>query len=147
MVLPAKWRKLVPVVLCIAGGAGIGLGVAAAMNAYAQSDQTILTGEWNYTTRLGPIPISSDSHCLTQKDVDNFNRGICMKHYTCDYSAAEVHDGVVNLKGTWTDKKGNVSQVTAHGTYTPESFSIDVHGQGLGATISANRTSATCQAG
>jgi hypothetical protein len=146
MVLSVGGRKLIPVIICVAAGVVLGVGFAVTLSANAQSGETILTGQWTYSTRMGPIPLGSDSHCLTQKDVDNFNRGICMKHYTCDYETAIVSNGQVNLKGTWTDKKGNVSAVTARGQYTPESFSIDVHGQMLSATMSAHRTSATCAA-
>jgi len=50
--------------------------------------------------------LDSDQHCLKQADVENFNRGICLKRYTCDYDTRVVQDGKIALKGTWTDKKG-----------------------------------------
>lgn len=144
---PVHWRKLAPALICMAVGAASGLGAITALSARAQPAQTLLTGEWTYTTSLGPIPLGSDDHCLTQADVDSFNRGICLKHYTCTYRTAAVHGGQINLQGTWTDKNGKAFPVTAQGHYTPESFTIDVQGQGMAATISANRTSATCAAG
>jgi hypothetical protein len=89
--------------------------------------------------------------CLTQEDVDNFNRGICLKRYTCDYETSVVRDGQVALKGTWTDKKGRVAPVNAKGSYTTDSFTIAVNGatvNGLpmAATLNAKRISATCPA-
>ena len=112
---------------------------------------TILTGQWEYNTRFGPIPIDSDLHCLTQKDVENFNRGICLKRYTCDYEVHEVRNGKIALKGAWTDKKGRVAPVTAKGSYTPESFTIAVNGRTvnglpMAATLNAKRVSPTCPA-
>ena len=112
---------------------------------------TILTGQWEYNTRVGPIPIDSDLHCLTQKDVENFNRGICLKRYTCDYDTRVVRDGKIALKGTWTDKKGRVAPVTAKGSYTTESFTIAVNGKTvnglpMAATLNAKRVAATCPA-
>ncbi len=117
----------------------------------ARAATTILTGQWEYNTRLGPIPIDSDLHCLTQKDVDNFNRGICLKRYTCDYDTRVVRDGKIALKGTWTDKKGRVAPISAKGSYTPESFTIAVNGKTvnglpMAATLNAKRVAATCPA-
>jgi hypothetical protein len=114
--------------------------------------ETILTGQWEYNTRFGPIPIGSDQHCIKQADVDNFNRGICLKRYTCDYDTRVVQDGKIALKGTWTDKKGRVAPVTAKGSYTPESFRLNVNGKTVNgipmvATLEAKRISATCTAG
>lgn len=117
----------------------------------ARTATTILTGQWEYNTRVGPIPIDSDLHCLTQKDVENFNRGLCLKRYTCDYDTRVVRDGKIALKGTWTDKKGRVAPVNAKGSYTPESFTIAVNGKTvnglpMAATLNAKRVAATCPA-
>ncbi|WP_165190464.1 DUF3617 domain-containing protein [Caulobacter soli] len=125
--------------------------IAAPVAGAASARTTILTGQWEYNTRFGPIPIDSDMHCLTDKDVENFNQGICLKRYTCDYETREVRDGKIALKGTWTDKKGRVAPVTAKGSYTPESFTIAVNGKTVGgmpmaATLEAKRVSATCPA-
>ncbi len=139
-------RKSVMLTAMAAACALVSVAAVAGMSAHAQGQTTILTGQWNYATKLGFIPVGNDTHCLTQKDVDNFNRGICLKHYRCDYDTAEVRDGRVNLKGTWTEKNGHVIPVTAQGAYTPESFQVTVHGQGMSASINANRTSATCSA-
>ena len=110
---------------------------------------TILPGQWEYSYRIGPIPAGKDDRCLKQADVEQFAKGICTKRYTCDYQTRVVQDGKVALKGAWTDKKGRVAPVTANGTYTPESFRLNVHmktinGLPLAGVMDAKRVSATC---
>jgi hypothetical protein len=154
-------RLLAPVAahLLVCGVTACGLLAASAAVALAGPQTadakagvtTILTGQWEYNTRFGPIPIDSDLHCLTQKDVENFNRGLCLKRYTCDYETRVVQDGKIALKGTWTDKKGRVAPVSAKGSYTPESFTIAVNGKSvnglpMAATLNARRVAATCPA-
>jgi len=132
------------------GGVLCALGVMALLSplqASALPAPTILTGQWTYNTTLGFLPLGSDSHCLKKEDVDNFDRGICLKHYKCTYDTAVVRDGKVDLKGTWTEKNGHVIPVTAKGSYTPDSFQITVNGQGMSASINATRTSDTCTTG
>jgi len=131
--------------------AGAALALAGQPNAAGKAATTILTGQWEYSSRFGPIPLGSDLHCLTEKDVENFNRGICLKRYTCDYQTSEVRDGKIALKGTWTDKKGRVAPITANGSYTPESFTIAANGKTvdgipMAVTLNAKRVSATCPA-
>ncbi|MBC7670751.1 MAG: hypothetical protein H7236_20325 [Gemmatimonadaceae bacterium] len=129
------------------------VALAAPQNAsHAGAKTTILTGQWEYNTRIGPIPVGSDQHCLKPSDVENFNRGICLKRYTCNYDTRVVQDGRIELKGAWTDKKGRVAPVTAKGSYTPESFRLNVNGKTVNgipmiATLNAKRLSATCTAG
>jgi len=131
----------------------VGLVAASAANSAAATQaETILTGQWEYNTRFGPIPVGSDQHCLKPADVENFNRGICLKRYTCDYETRVVRDGKIDLKGTWTDKKGRVAPVTAKGSYTPESFRLNVSGKTVNgipmmATLQAKRISPICTAG
>lgn len=130
--------------------ASLGMVAAAGSAATAKPQaETILTGQWEYNTRFGPIPVGSDQHCIKPADVENFNRGICLKRYTCDYETRVVQDGKIALKGTWTDKKGRVAPVTAKGSYTPESFRLNVNGKTVNgipmvATLEAKRISATC---
>ncbi|WP_029908229.1 DUF3617 family protein [Caulobacter sp. UNC358MFTsu5.1] len=109
----------------------------------------ILPGQWEYSYRVGPIPAGSEDRCLKQADVEQFAKGICTRKYTCDYDTRVVQDGKVQLKGTWTDKKGRVAPVDAKGTYTPESFRLNVHmktinGIPLAGVMEAKRVSATC---
>ena len=149
-------RLLAPVAASVVAACGLlaasaALALAGSQEADARAVTTILTGQWEYNTRVGPIPLDSDLHCLTQKDVENFNRGICLKRYTCDYETRVVRDGQIALKGTWTDKKGRVAPVTADGAYTPESFRLNVHmktinGLPLAGVMDARRVSAECKA-
>ena len=159
-------RLLVPFVKIsglTAVGLAVGLAASAAValaapqgtpqgGAQAGKATTILTGQWEYSTRFGPIPMGTDQHCLKAADVENFNRGICLKRYTCDYQTRVVQDGKIDLKGTWTDKKGRVAPIVAKGSYTPESFRLNVDGKTVNgipmmATLSARRLSATCAPG
>lgn len=148
-------RLLVPVTASIAAACALMAVSAAALAAPQDTDAraptTILTGQWEYNTRIGPIPVDSDQRCLTQKDVDNFNRGICLKRYSCAYDTRVVRDGKIALKGVWTDKKGRSAPVSAKGSYTPQSFKLDVNGRTvnglpMAATLTAKRLSATCTA-
>jgi len=146
MRLPAS--VAIPVLATVVA-ASAAVALAGPQEAGSKAATTILTGQWEYNTRVGPIPIDSDLHCLTQKDVENFNRGICLKRYTCDYDTRVVRDGKIALQGTWTDKKGRVAPVKAKGSYTPESFTIAVNGKTvnglpMAATLNAKRVSATC---
>jgi hypothetical protein len=144
-------RVLTAAALTAASLAGAGAASSMAARAAPQAAETIRTGQWEYNTRFGPIPVGSDQHCLKQVDVDNFNRGICLKRYTCNYETRVVQDGKIELKGAWTDKKGRVAPVTAKGSYTPESFRLNVNGKTVNgipmvATLEAKRISATCAA-
>jgi hypothetical protein len=113
---------------------------------------TILPGQWEYSYRIGPIPAGGEDRCLKQADVEQFAKGICTRKYTCDYETRVVQDGKIQLKGAWTDKKGRVAPVTANGTYTPESFRLNVrmktiNGIPLAGVMDAKRVSAECKAG
>ncbi|HWU13706.1 MAG TPA: DUF3617 family protein [Caulobacter sp.] len=124
----------------------------AAQATGAGAHETILPGQWEYSYRIGPIPAGGEDRCLKQADVEQFAKGICTRKYTCDYETRVVRDGKVALKGRWTDKKGRVAPVTANGTYTPESFRLNVHmktinGIPLAGVMDAKRVSAECKAG
>lgn len=119
---------------------------AAAPTAAAR---TILPGHWEYDYRVGPIPAGSESKCLKPADVEQFSRGICTRKYRCDYTTNVVSNGKIKLKGTWTDKKDRVAPVTADGSYTPESFTLNIHmktinGLPLAGVMTAKRVSADC---
>jgi len=138
-------------VLVLAAG-GVAGGVALAqpvVRAAAASKPTILPGQWEYDYKIGVIPVSSERKCLKPADAEQFSRGICTKRYRCDYTTNVVRDGKIQLKGTWTDKKDRVSPVTAEGSYTPESFKMDIHiktisGMPLAGSMTARRVAAEC---
>lgn len=138
------------VLALVVGGAAIAQPVVrAAANTPARS--TILPGHWEYGYRVAGIPVSSESKCLKPADVEQFSKGICTRKYRCDYTTNVVRDGKIQLKGTWTDKKDRVSPVSANGTYTPESFQMDIHlktisGMNLAGSMNAKRVSAECPA-
>lgn len=132
-----------------AGGIALAQPVVKAAAAKASANSTILPGQWEYDYKVGVIPVSSESKCLKPADAEQFSRGICTKRYRCDYTTNVVKDGKIALKGTWTDKKDRVSPVTANGTYTPESFQMDIRlktisGMNLAGSMNAKRVSADC---
>ena len=133
------------------GGAALAQPVvrAAAAKAPAPGKATILPGQWEYDYKVGVIPVSSERKCLKPADAEQFSRGICTKRYRCDYTTNVVKDGKIQLKGTWTDKKDRVSPVSAEGSYTPESFKMDIHlktisGMNLAGSMNARRVAAEC---
>ena len=110
---------------------------------------TILPGHWEYDYKIGPIPAGSETRCLKPADVEQFSRGICTRKYRCDYTTNIVQNGKIRLKGSWTDKKDRVAPVNAEGSYTPESFKLNIHmktinGLPLAGTMTAKRLSAEC---
>lgn len=143
---------LAATVLALVVGGGVALAqpvVKAAASAPAHT--TILPGHWEYGYRVAGILVSSESKCLKPADAEQFSRGICTRKYRCDYTTNVVRDGKIQLKGTWTDKKDRVSPVSAEGTYTPESFKMDIHlktisGMSLAGSMNAKRVSAECPA-
>jgi hypothetical protein len=131
-------------------GSGLAQPVVRAA-AHAPAKATILPGHWEYGYTLVGIPVSSESKCLTPAEAEQFSRGICTKRYRCEYTTNVVKDGKIQLKGTWTDKKDRVSPVTAEGTYTPESFKMNIHlktvsGMNLAGVMTAKRVAAECPA-
>ncbi|MBI1682160.1 DUF3617 domain-containing protein [Caulobacter hibisci] len=112
---------------------------------------TILPGHWEYSYTIGIIPAGSEDKCIKPADAAQFSKGICTRRYKCDYTTNQVDDGKIQLKGTWTDKKGRVAPVSAKGSYTPESFKLDiklktVNGLPLAGVMNAKRLGATCPA-
>ena len=142
----------VPALALAAGVALAGFSLAQPLvsaPAHAATRATILPGHWEYDYKIGIIPAGSESKCLKPADVEQFSRGICTRRYRCDYTTNVVSNGKIRLKGTWTDKKDRVSPVTAEGSYTPESFKMDIHiktisGLPLAGTMTAKRVSAEC---
>lgn len=125
------------------------LVAAASRLAAPATKTTILPGHWEYDYRIGPIPAGSETRCLKPADVEQFSRGICTRKYRCDYTTNVVQNGKIRLKGAWTDKKDRVAPVTAEGSYTPESFKLNIHlktinGLPLAGTMTAKRLSAEC---
>lgn len=116
---------------------------------HATAKTTILPGHWVYDYKIGPIPAGNETKCLKPADVEQFSRGICTRRYRCDYTTNVVQNGKIRLKGAWTDKKDRVAPVTAEGSYTPESFKLNIHlktisGLPLAGTMTAKRLSADC---
>jgi len=125
------------------------VSAASRVAAPAAAKTTILPGHWSYDYRIGPIPAGSETRCLKPADVEQFSRGICTRKYRCDYTTNVVQNGKIRLKGSWIDKKDRVAPVTAEGSYTPESFKLNIHmktinGLPLAGAMTAKRLSAEC---
>ena len=138
--------------LILGGATAVAMAAPQAVAKTVAKAETILPGQWEYSYRIGPIPAGKEDRCLKQADVEQFTKGICTRRYTCDYETRVVKDGKVALKGAWTDKKGRVAPVTANGTYTPESFRLNVrlktvNGLPLAGVMDAKRISASCTPG
>lgn len=133
--------------------AAAALGIAATAQADAAAPKTtILPGHWEYSYRIGIIPAGSEDKCIKPADAAQFSKGICTRRYSCEYTTNVVENGKIALKGNWTDKKGRVAPVSAKGSYTPETFKLDiklktVNGLPLAGEMTAKRLAATCPAG
>lgn len=137
--------------LALAAGVALAGFSLAQTPARAPAKATILPGYWEYDYKVGIIPVSSETKCLKPADAEQFSRGICTRKYRCDYTTNVVSNGKIQLQGSWTDKKDRVSPVTAEGSYTPESFKMDIHiktisGMPVAGTMTAKRLSADCPA-
>ncbi len=136
---------------CLLTATILGLGGSVLAQPRPATQQTILTGDWEYNYRIGPIPAGKEKKCLGPAEVRRFAEGICTNRYRCDYDVKTVADGKVDLKGVWTDKKGRTAPVTAKGSYTPESFTLDIRlrttgGIPIAGVMNARRVAATCPA-
>jgi hypothetical protein len=147
-------RRLVQASLLAAAPLALSLGLAGSAPAQPRPAQasTILTGDWEYNYRIGPIPAGKENKCLGPAEVRRFAEGICTSHYRCDYDVKTVADGKVALKGVWVDKKGRSAPVTASGVYGPEAFTLNIRlkttgGIPLAGVMNARRVSPTCAAG
>jgi len=62
--------------------------------------------------------------CFTAADVSGVLQGPSNSHYTCTYPTREVGDGHLLLKGTCVEKRGQVAQISAEGSYEPTAFHL-----------------------
>ncbi len=144
-----------PLAIALTAAVLVVLGVATvapAVFAQEKTPETILPGHWQYSYKIGGIlPVGKEMKCLTAKDVAQFSDGICTRRFKCVYERKVVGDGNIDLKGVWYDKKNRPAPVKGKGTYTPESFKIDVnvttiHGLPLAGVMEAKRVAAACPA-
>jgi hypothetical protein len=62
--------------------------------------------------------------CFTAADVSGVLQGPSNSHYACTYPTREVGDGHLLLKGVCVEKRGQVAQISAEGTYEPTAFHL-----------------------
>jgi hypothetical protein len=132
------------------------LGLLTAGRAVAAEDDSPLPGYWELSnTWIFIFHFKSvEKKCFTADDVAGVLQGPSNAHYACTYPRREVGDGHLQLVGTCVEKRGQVAQITASGTYGPEAFRLDAR---LSTTIAgirlvgegrteARRLSETCPA-
>jgi len=136
----------------IAAGA-LALLANVAVASQAATPTPILPGYWKYSakTMLGLINVKSERRCIKAEEVERFIAFPGNKHYKCEYETKSVGDGQVNMAGACVDKKGRRAPIRARGTYTPESFRLNVNltttnGIPLSGTMTAQRISPDCPA-
>ena len=136
----------------IAAGA-LALLANVAVATQAATPTPILPGYWKYSakTMLGLINFKSERRCIMAEEVERFIAFPGNRHYKCEYATKTVGDGRVNMQGACVDKKGRRAPIRASGTYTPESFKLNVNltttnGIPLAGTMTAQRISPDCPA-
>lgn len=127
-------RPKLKTLLRLAAGAALASGILALSAAAPvlaspapQDANQPRVGYWQYNYHVSIVPAGNDMKCLTPADVKNFFSNLCTRHFTCEYTTNETHDGKVNLVGTWIDHKNRVTKVKADGVYDSTSFHLNAH--------------------
>ena len=136
-----------------AAGLAVFLLGAGAPSQAAAPETPILPGYWKYSakTLLGLINVKSERRCIKADEIDRFIAFPGNRHYKCSYPVKTVGDGKVAMQGVCVDKRGREAPIRATGTYTPESFRLNVqltttNGIPVSGTMTAQRLSADCPA-
>ena len=101
---------------------------------------------------VGLVPADDGRRCLKAEEISEFIAFPGNRHYKCSYPTKEIADGRVTMQGACVDKKGRRAPIRAKGTYTPESFRLNINltttnGIPLSGVMSARRIAAECPAG
>ena len=135
--------------LLLAGGLAVLANTAAATAA----ETPILPGLWKYSAKVlfGLAEVEGGRRCIKAEEVERFIAFPGNRHYKCDYTTKSIANGQVTMQGACVDKKGRRAPIRARGTYTPESFRLNINltttnGIPLSGVMSAQRVSATCPA-
>jgi opacity protein-like surface antigen len=135
--------------LLVAGALAVLANTAAA----SAAETPILPGLWKYSAKVlfGIAEVEGGRRCLKAEEVEQFMAFPGNRHYKCEYTTKSVQDGKVSMAGACVDKKGRRAPIRARGTYTPESFRLNINltttnGIPLAGVMSAQRISATCPA-
>ena len=132
------------------------LPVALAANAALASPAAapILPGYWGWQAKvlLGLYPVDDGRRCIKAEEIAEFVAFPGNRHYKCSYSTKEIANGRLTMQGACVDKKGRRAPIRAQGTYTPDSFKLNIkltttNGIPLSGTMNAKRLSAECPAG
>jgi opacity protein-like surface antigen len=133
--------------------AAAALAVLANTAVASAAETPILPGLWKYSARVlfGIAEVEGGRRCLKASEVERFMAFPGNKHYKCDYNRKTVANGRVDMQGACVDKKGRRAPIRARGTYTPESFRLNINltttnGIPLAGVMSAQRVSANCPA-
>lgn len=114
----------------------------------------IQPGYWDWSAKalLGLYPAGDGRRCLKAEEISDFLAFPGNRHYKCTYPTKEIAGGKVTMQGACVDKKGRRAPIRAQGSYTPDSFKLNIrltttNGIPLSGVMSARRISAECPAG
>jgi len=119
----------------------------------APAETPILPGYWKWSARvlLGLYPVDGGRRCLRQSEIAEFIAFPGNSIYRCTYPTKQIGGGRLSMQGACVDRKGRRAPIRATGTYTPESFRLNVrltttNGIPLSGVMNAQRISAQCPA-
>lgn len=126
----------------------------AANAALAQPAETpIQPGYWTWSARaFGLVTAGGGERCLRAEEINDFLAFPGNRHYKCSYPEKSVANGRVSMRGSCVDKRGRQAPIRAQGTYTPDSFRLNVNlrtinGIPVSGVMSARRLAAQCPTG
>jgi hypothetical protein len=135
--------------LFLAGALALLANTAAATAA----ETPILPGLWKYSARVlfGVAEVEGGRRCIQASEIERFIAFPGNRHYKCTYPVKTIGGGRVAMQGECVDKKGRRAPIRAQGTYTPESFRLNINlrttnGIPLSGVMNAQRVSAVCPA-
>jgi hypothetical protein len=131
----------------------VALGSVATVASATPAGTPILPGFWKYTVKAaGVIPLDDGRRCLAAEDISDFLAFPGNRHYKCSYPTKTVNNGKVEMVGACVDKKGRRAPIRATGTYSPETFRLNIaltttNGLPIRGSMTAKRVSASCPLG
>ena len=98
----------------------------AAAPASADSVSRPRPGYWELTNVFTVVITQKkvERRCLVASEINKFMTSPANRHYACTYPSRNVGEGKILLRGSCTTKEGQVADVTASGSYAPETFRL-----------------------
>lgn len=144
------FKKISLVAIGAFGAFAFGAFTPSNSNAQGDAYARPLPGNWKFDTKAAGFINESDTHCLSQAEIDRFYANPCKKNTVCTYSTKSfAPDGSVKLVGTWVDKKKRVSKINTNGTFKPDFLrlkgNVTYYNIPIPITFEAKRVSAQCR--